>query len=92
MRGLGGADATLVKRPDGPVGPKAAAVDVVFSPGEDDADLVTIAEGAQSVSLGWPGKLPAPRLEGERAIYKDVLPDINLITTATGGGIGRSWR
>lgn len=76
-------DATMVKRADGSVGPKAAAVKVVFSPGGDGADLVRIAEGAQSVSLGWPGNLPAPRLEGERAIYENVLPDVNLIMTAT---------
>ncbi|MBT2529081.1 laminin G domain-containing protein [Streptomyces sp. ISL-99] len=76
-------DATLVKRADGSVGPKAAAVDVDFSPGGDGKGLVTIAEGGQSVSLGWPGKLPAPRLDGERAIYENVLPDVNLIMTAT---------
>ncbi|OKI36692.1 hypothetical protein A6A29_41400 [Streptomyces sp. TSRI0281] len=76
-------DATLVKKSDGSVGPKAAAVDLSFSPGGSGAGLVTIAEGTQSVSLGWPGTLPAPRLEGERAVYEDVLPDVNLILTAT---------
>lgn len=76
-------DATLVRHADGSVGPKAAAVDLVFSAGGDGADLVTIAEGAQSVSLGWPGVLPAPRLDGERAVYENVLPDVNLILTAT---------
>ncbi|MBM7439278.1 LamG domain-containing protein [Streptomyces sp. HB132] len=76
-------DARLVKRSDGSVGPAAAAVDLSFSAGGEGADLVTIAEGGQSVSLGWPGDLPAPRLEGERAVYKDVLPDVNLILTAT---------
>ncbi|MET4669028.1 hypothetical protein [Streptomyces sp. PvR018] len=76
-------DAALVRHADGSVGPKAAAVDLVFSAGGDGADLVTIAEGAQSVSLGWPGVLPAPRLDGERAVYENVLPDVNLILTAT---------
>lgn len=76
-------DATLERRTDGSVGPKAAAVDLSFSPGGSGADLVTIAEGSQSVSLGWPGTLPVPRLEGERAVYDNVLPDVNLILTAT---------
>ncbi|MFF1961824.1 LamG domain-containing protein [Streptomyces sp. NPDC058220] len=76
-------DATLMVREGGSVGPKAAAVDLSLSPGGDGADLVTIAEGGRSVSLGWPGSLPAPRLEGERAVYEDVLPDVNLIVTAT---------
>ncbi|WP_229911391.1 laminin G domain-containing protein [Streptomyces aurantiogriseus] len=76
-------DATLVKRADGSVGPKAAAVGLSFSGGGDGTDLVTIAEDGQSVTLGWPGKLPEPRLEGTRAVYEDVRPDVNLILTAT---------
>ncbi|MEW2065737.1 LamG domain-containing protein [Streptomyces sp. NPDC007346] len=76
-------DTTLVRHTDGSVGPKAAAVELSFSAGGDGADLVTIAEGHQPVSLGWPGVLPAPRLAGERAIYENVLPDVNLILTAT---------
>ncbi|MER6093402.1 LamG domain-containing protein [Streptomyces bluensis] len=76
-------DATLVKRADGSIGPKAAAVDLSFSPGGEGKDLVTIGEEGQSVSLGWPGKLPAPRLDGHRAIYENVRPDVNLILSAT---------
>ncbi|WP_264935096.1 hypothetical protein [Streptomyces sp. A012304] len=76
-------DATLVKRADGSVGPRAAAVDLSFSGGGDGKKLVTIAEDGRSVTLGWPGKLPAPRLEGTRAVYEDVRPDVNLILTAT---------
>ncbi|WP_405916769.1 LamG-like jellyroll fold domain-containing protein [Streptomyces sp. NBC_00728] len=76
-------DATLVKRADGSIGPKSATVDVSFSGGGDGKDLVTIAKDGQSVTLGWPGKLPEPRLEGTRAVYEDVRPDVNLIMTAT---------
>lgn len=76
-------DATLVVRPDGSIGPKAATVDLSFSPGGLGKDMVTIGTGGRSVVLGWPGELPEPRLEGERAVYDDVLPDVNLILTAT---------
>ncbi|RPK77562.1 MULTISPECIES: LamG domain-containing protein [unclassified Streptomyces] len=76
-------DATLVKNTDGSVGPKAAAVGLSFSSGGTDGELVTIAEGTQSVSLGWPGALPAPRLDGARAVYENVLPDVDLVLTAT---------
>ncbi|WP_385622897.1 LamG domain-containing protein [Streptomyces sp. P8-A8] len=76
-------DATLVKKTDGSVGPKAAAVGLSFSSGGTDGELVTIAEGTQSVSLGWPGALPAPRLDGARAVYENVLPDVDLVLTAT---------
>ncbi|MFJ3594867.1 LamG domain-containing protein [Streptomyces sp. NPDC090231] len=76
-------DATLTRRADGSIGPKAAAVDLSFSSGGDGAGLVTIGEDGRSVTLGWPGTLPAPHLEGSRAVYVDVLPDVNLIMTAT---------
>ncbi|GAA4890667.1 LamG domain-containing protein [Streptomyces coeruleoprunus] len=79
-------DPTLVKRADGSVGPKAATVDLSFSPGGPGAELVTIGEAGSAVSLGWPGTLPAPRLEGARAVYEDVRPDVNLILTATPEG------
>ncbi|MEU3688907.1 LamG-like jellyroll fold domain-containing protein [Streptomyces narbonensis] len=76
-------DATLVRREDGSIGPKAAVVDVSFSTGGSGADLVTIGQDGQSVSMGWPGQLPEPRLDGERAVYENVLPDVNLILTAS---------
>jgi hypothetical protein len=76
-------DATVVRRSDGSVGPKAAAVDLTFSNGGAGKNLVKIADDGQAVALGWPGELPTPRLEGERAIYPNVLPDVDLIMTAT---------
>ncbi|MEV7284341.1 LamG domain-containing protein [Streptomyces sp. NPDC093252] len=76
-------DTTLVTRADGSVGPRATTVDLTFSGGGDGESLVTIAEDGQSVTMGWPGLLPEPRLEGARAVYEDVLPDVNLILTAT---------
>ncbi|MFI8186484.1 LamG domain-containing protein [Actinacidiphila glaucinigra] len=79
-------DATLVRRADGSVGPKAATVEMSFSSGGSGADLVTIGEAGRSVSLGWPGELPEPRLDGVRAVYENVRPDVNLILTATPEG------
>lgn len=76
-------DATLVRRQDGSIGPRAAAVDLSFSGGGAGEGLVSIGQDGQSVSMGWPGPLPEPRLDGERAVYEDVLPDVNLILTAT---------
>ncbi|MET7633384.1 LamG domain-containing protein [Streptomyces sp. NBC_01318] len=76
-------DATLEKRPDGSIGPKASVADVTFSPGGDGKKLVTIAEEGRSVSLDWPGTLPTPQLDGPRATYANVLPDVDLIMTAT---------
>ncbi|MEV6619039.1 hypothetical protein AB0N31_35325 [Streptomyces sp. NPDC051051] len=44
-------DATLVKRPDGSVGPKAAAVEVAFSAGGEKAPLARISDGGRSLAL-----------------------------------------
>ncbi|MBT2422339.1 hypothetical protein J7F01_28515 [Streptomyces sp. ISL-22] len=79
-------DATLVKRADGSIGPKAATVDLTFSGGGPGSGLVTIGEAGRSVTLGWPGTLPEPRLDGTRAVYENVRPDVNLILTATPEG------
>ncbi|MFD8064155.1 hypothetical protein ACFXA0_00900 [Streptomyces cyaneofuscatus] len=79
-------DPTLVERADGSIGPKAAAVGISFSPGGPGSGLVTIGETGRSVSMGWPGTLPEPRLDGARAVYENVRPDVNLILTATPEG------
>ncbi|WP_436848714.1 LamG domain-containing protein [Streptomyces asoensis] len=76
-------DATLEKRSDGSVGPKAAAVSIAFSGGGEKAALARIEEQGNSLELQWPGKLPAPRLDGARAVYAEVLPGVDLQVTAT---------
>ncbi|MEU9925223.1 LamG domain-containing protein [Streptomyces griseoluteus] len=85
-------DATVTRRADGSIGPKAAAVGLSFSPGGDDAPLVTINEDGQAIALGWPGALPAPRLDGQRVIYENVRPDVDLILTATVEGFRQVLR
>ncbi|WP_432114669.1 DNRLRE domain-containing protein [Streptomyces sp. S1] len=49
--------------------------------------LVSLASADdRQVVLGWRGRLPAPRLSGNRALYPDVLPHADLVvdTTRTG--------
>ncbi|MFD7880694.1 hypothetical protein ACFV5G_42690, partial [Streptomyces sp. NPDC059766] len=76
-------DATLVRRDDGRLAPKAAVAGVSFSGGGDGKDLVSMAEGGHTLTVGWTGSLPAPTLEGDSAVYADVLPDVDLRMTAT---------
>ncbi|MGW8065917.1 LamG domain-containing protein [Streptomyces ziwulingensis] len=76
-------DATLEKRSDGTVGPKGAAVQMVFSGGGDAAPLARIEDEGRSLALSWPGQLPAPRLDGSSAVYPEVLPGVDLQVTAT---------
>jgi hypothetical protein len=76
-------DATLVRNADGSVGPKAALAQVSFSGGGDGSGLVRMARDGRSLRLGWPGSLPEPSLDGDSAVYADVLPGVDLRMTAT---------
>ncbi|MFE3943718.1 LamG domain-containing protein [Streptomyces sp. NPDC059118] len=75
-------DATLERRADGSVGPKAAVMELSFSGGAG-GPLVEISDRGRSLELDWPTKLPAPRIDGPSAVYRDVLPDVDLMVTAT---------
>jgi hypothetical protein len=70
-------DLTLRRAPDGSVSPVASPVDLRLSGGGDGA-LVTVARTGRAMSLGWPGRLPAPVLAGDTATYPEVLPGVDL--------------
>ncbi|MGW0777029.1 LamG-like jellyroll fold domain-containing protein [Streptomyces sp. NPDC002835] len=76
-------DPTLIRRADGSIGPKAAAVPMAFSDGGEDNPLARIADNGLSLELSWPSELPEPVLDGPSAIYPNVLPDVDLRVTAT---------
>ncbi|MDX3526995.1 LamG domain protein jellyroll fold domain protein [Streptomyces sp. ID05-39B] len=76
-------DATLVKRSDGSVGPKAAAVSIAFSAGGNKAPLASIEDQGKSLELTWAGALPTPQLDGPSALYPEVLAGVDLKVTAT---------
>ncbi|MGW3649313.1 LamG-like jellyroll fold domain-containing protein [Streptomyces sp. NPDC000878] len=80
-------DATLERRTDGSIGPKASVADISLSAGGDGGSLVKLAEDGRSLSLGWPGSLPEPTLDGASATYAEVLPGVDLRMTATVEGI-----
>jgi hypothetical protein len=75
------ADATLTRTPDGAWTPRAAESGLTFSGGGDHA-LATVTSGSQWLSVSWPSALPAPVISGASAIYRDVLPGVNLVLTA----------
>ncbi|MCX5417291.1 LamG domain-containing protein [Streptomyces sp. NBC_00059] len=76
-------DATLEKRADGSVAPKAAAPQIVFSGGGGAEPLARISRQGRSVELTWPDSLPEPTVDGASAVYADVLPGVDLKVTAT---------
>ncbi|MGI5397163.1 LamG domain-containing protein [Streptomyces sp. CA-251251] len=79
-------DATLEKRDDGTVGPKSAVVDLSFSGGGDGAQLIELGNEQGTMRLGWPGRLPEPRLDGAKAVYPEVFDGVDLELTATAEG------
>ncbi|MFJ9420281.1 LamG domain-containing protein [Streptomyces sp. NPDC101227] len=70
-------DTDLAKQDDGTVAPKVAAVGLAFS-GGGSTPLVTMRRAGRTLTLSWPGTLPAPTLESSEATYRDVLPGVDL--------------
>ncbi|MFB9905576.1 LamG-like jellyroll fold domain-containing protein [Allokutzneria oryzae] len=78
-------DATLVKKADGSVSPRAVAADVSFSAG-GSAPLARLTNAGAEVALGWKRPLPTPTLAGDTATYAEVLAGVDLRVRATARG------
>lgn len=73
-------DTTLKPSPDG-FAPKAAVLPVVLSAG-GTGPFARLRDGDRELAVSWPGRLPAPVVQGSTAAYRDVLPDVDLRVTA----------
>ncbi|WP_427890308.1 RICIN domain-containing protein [Kribbella sp. GL6] len=78
-------DTTLHLTADGTVRPAATAAPLVLS-GGGTGNLVALGNTTRQVRLGWPGRLPVPRLTGSTATYPDVLPGVDLQLRAEAAG------
>ena len=68
------------------VRPTAVTGEITFSAG-GTAPMAELGDGeGRSVSFDWAGVLPEPVLDGDTATYPDVLPDTDLVLTATRQG------
>lgn len=72
-------DTTVVAHADGTVGPRAADGGLSLSGGGTAAPLARMVKNGRSVSLYWPGRLPAPTVDGARVTYANVLPGVDLV-------------
>jgi FG-GAP-like repeat len=70
-------DTSLRRAVDGSLAPVTAAVPVRLSAG-GTGPVVTASTGPGSFSLSWPAPLPAPRIDGDAAVYADVFPGVDL--------------
>ena len=74
-------DTTLKVTPEGVV-PKATILPMVFNSKGGDGAFARLRDGSRELAVSWPGKLPAPVIEGSTATYREVLPDVDLQVTA----------
>ncbi|MGY0460971.1 ricin-type beta-trefoil lectin domain protein [Kitasatospora sp. cg17-2] len=51
-----------------------------------ERELAKLNSGDRQVGFGWLGKLPKPKLEGDRATYVDARPGVDLVLKATRTG------
>jgi hypothetical protein len=73
---------------NGRISPAVTAVPVEFSAGGSGPMARIQAESGEWVAEEWPyGDLPRPEIDGDVAIYRSVLPDIDLRLTATATGM-----
>ncbi|MFI0162959.1 LamG-like jellyroll fold domain-containing protein [Streptomyces sp. NPDC017095] len=70
-------DTDLMQTAGGMVAPKVATIGLEFS-GGGDVPMVRMTKAGRELALSWPGKLPAPQLQGDTATYPDVLPGVDL--------------
>jgi hypothetical protein len=61
--------------------PRASVLPVTFSAG-GVGPFARLRDGAMEIALSWPGTLPKPVIAGDTAVYRDVLPDVDLKVTA----------
>ncbi|MFJ7146641.1 LamG-like jellyroll fold domain-containing protein [Streptomyces sp. NPDC100445] len=81
--GWGTVDPVLERRTDGRIAPKGAVVDLSFSGGGPGSGMIQLGKDGRSVTLGWPGDLPEPTLDGPTATYANVFDGVDLQLTAT---------
>ncbi|MFG1995014.1 hypothetical protein ACGFJ7_34070 [Actinoplanes sp. NPDC048988] len=81
-------DLTLQRQADGSVAPAAHPHHLRISGARASAttDLASLGANADRITVGWPGALPQPRLDGDKATYADVRPGIDLVVQATATG------
>ncbi|MFE1881616.1 DNRLRE domain-containing protein [Streptomyces diastatochromogenes] len=51
--------------------------------------LVTLHVGDHDVQLTWPGAVPSPIIDGNRALYPDIFPGGDLVLTADDDGFSQ---
>jgi hypothetical protein len=72
---------TRLKQTASGLEPRASVLPVTFSDG-GDGPFARLRDGVKEIALSWSGTLPRPVITGDTAVYRDVLPDVDLKVTA----------
>ncbi|MET7297197.1 DNRLRE domain-containing protein [Streptomyces griseoloalbus] len=56
---------------------------------EASTPLVTLTVDGYNIQLTWPGPVPAPVIDGSRALYPEIFPGADLVLTADDEGFGQ---
>jgi hypothetical protein len=78
-------DATLHLNPNGAITPAVASSDLTLS-GGGTGPLATLSGSGYRLALSMPMTLPTPELSGPTATYRNIIPDVDLVATATEQG------
>ncbi|MGW1910836.1 LamG-like jellyroll fold domain-containing protein [Streptomyces sp. NPDC002076] len=79
-------DATLATNSDGTLSPKATPNAVTLSGGGSGPLVTLTSEDGHSMALTMPFTLPAPTVSDDTALYKSVLPGVDLSVSVTDQG------
>lgn len=55
----------------------------------ESSTLVTLTVDGHDIQLTWPGAVPAPIIDGSRALYPEIFPGADLVLTADDDGFAQ---